>query len=154
MLDPAKADVRTLYERDKRLFFAVRLAVVKTSTYLRNPQLEQDLTRAIISIRNVYDPLVSRATYTLIDIQAQLRPIETTRKAFTESGMKDPAFAPTEADRQENLRLQKLMTDEVSSFRDDFLAQYRSIAEQMVALKDTINAYIYRRIVETDIDKE
>src|SRR5215470_15616627 len=80
MLDPAKADVRTLYERDKRLFFAVRLAVVKTSTYLRNPQLEQDLTRAIISIRNVYDPLVSRATYTLIDIQAQLRPIETTRK--------------------------------------------------------------------------
>jgi len=46
------------------------------------------------------------------------------------------------------------MTDEVSSFRDDFLAQYRSIAEQMVALKDAINAYIYRRIVETDIDKE
>jgi hypothetical protein len=37
MLDPATADVRTLYERDKRLFFAVRLAVVKTSTYSAQP---------------------------------------------------------------------------------------------------------------------
>jgi len=52
------------------------------------------------------------------------------------------------------LRLQKLMTDEVSMFRDEFLGQYRSIAEQMVGLKDAINAYIYRRITDTDIDKE
>jgi len=154
MLDPVRADVRTLYERDKRLFFAVRVAVVKTSTYLRNPQLEQDLMRAIISIRNVYYPLVTRAASNLIDIQTQLRIIDSKLKAFAEGGMKDPAFAPTEADRQENLRLQTMMTDEVRSFRDEFLSQYRSIAEQMVGLKDAINAYIYRRITDTDIDKE
>ena len=100
MLDPARADVRTLYERDKRLFFAVRLAVVKTSAYLRNPQLEQDLMRAIISIRNVYYPLVTRAASNLIDIQTQLRVIDSKLKAFAEGGMKDPAFAPTEAARR------------------------------------------------------
>src|SRR5713101_1632325 len=40
MLDPAKADVRKLYSKDRDLFLDVRVAVVRASTYLRNKELE------------------------------------------------------------------------------------------------------------------
>jgi len=154
MMDPAKADVRTLYESDRGLFLDVRVAVVKASTYLRRQELENQLTAAILKIRHIYYPLINATVPILIDLQAQLRIIDIKLKAFEQSGMKDMNFAPTEKDREENLRLQSMMTTEVGAFRDNFLAQYRSIAEQMFTLKEGINAYIYRPIKETDIDKD
>jgi hypothetical protein len=45
-------------------------------------------------------------------------------------------------------------TAEVAAFRDNLLSQYRTFAEQMNALKEAINVYIYRPIQKTDIDKE
>lgn len=154
MVGPAKADVRTLYEKDKSLFLAVRVGVVRASTYLRNRELEQQLMSAILKIRNVYYPLIGAVVPNLIDLQAQLKMIDNKLKAFEMSGMKDMSVAPTQQDREENLRLQTAMTSEVATFRDNFLAQYRSIAEQMYDVKEAINVYVYRPIKDTDIDKE
>ena len=155
MQDPAKADVRTLIEQDTRLFQDVRIAIVRTSTYLRNRDLETKLMSAILRIRKVYYPLINDVMPKLIDLQAQLRLIDNKLQAFQKSGMRDMAFAPTENDREENLRLQTMMTDEVSKLAQSFVVEYRNnIAEQMVELKEEINSYVYRPIKETDIDKE
>lgn len=155
MMDPAKADVRTLIEKDTHLFLDVRVAVVRTSTYLRDPELEEMLMSTVITIRRVYYPLINAVMPKLIDLQAQLQQIDRKLQAFQQSGMKDLTFAPTETDRAENLRLQGLMTDEVFKFAQDFLGEYQSrIAGPMASLKAKINQYIYRPIHETDIDKE
>lgn len=154
MLDPATADIRILYANDRKLFLDVRLAVVKASTYLRRKELEDQLMSTIIKIRQIYYPLIYASMPNLIDLQTQLRVIDIKMKAFEQSDMRDMNYAPTEKDREENLRLQSMMTAEVGTFRDNFLAQYRSIAEQMVALKEAINVYIYRPIKETEIDKD
>ena len=154
LTDPAKADVRTLIDKDTTLFQDVRIAVVRTSTYLRDPYLETKLMNAIIKVRKIYYPLINEAIPKLIDLQGQLRLIDNKLQAFQQSGMKDLVFAPTENDRQENLRLQNLMTAEVSQFAEKFMGEYRSIAELMVELKSEINEYIYRPMKETDIDKE
>ncbi len=155
MMDPAKADVRTLIERDTKLFLDVRVAVVRTSTYLRKPELERKLMDTIIKIRNVYYPLINAVMPNLIDLQAGLQQIDRKLQAFQQSGMKDMTFAPTAADREENLKLQKMLTDEVANFARAFLGEYRNnIAEQMAELKQEINSYVYRPIKETDIDKE
>ncbi|MDD5543275.1 MAG: hypothetical protein PHX83_08875 [Acidobacteriia bacterium] len=154
MLDPAKAEVATLYKKDKKLFLEVRLAIVRVATYLRNKVLEDQLMGAILKIRNVYYPLINEAIPKLIDLQAQIGLIENKLKAFQLSGMKDMAYAPTEEDRQQNLKLQTLLTAEVAKFSQAFLGQYRSIAEQMVALKEDINFYVYRPISGTGINKE
>jgi len=154
MMDPAQADVRTLYASDRDLFLEVRGAVVRAGTYLRRKELEEQLMNTILKIRHIYYPLINAVVPNLIDLQVQLRGIDIKLKAFEQSGMKDMNYAPTEKDREENLRLQSLMTTEVGAFRDAFLAQYRSIAEEMVTLKEVINVYIYRPIKETDIDKD
>ena len=154
MLDAAKADVRSLYNADKELFLEVRVAVVKAGTYLRNRALEQQLTGAILKIRQVYYPLMNEALFKLIDLQAEIKPIQNKLAAFEQSGMKDMAFAPTEKDRDDNLRLQAAMTAEVGTFRDRFLGQFRSIAEQMNDLKEAVNFYIYRPITHTGIDRD
>jgi hypothetical protein len=154
MMDPAQADVRTLYASDRDLFLEVRVAVVRAGTYLRRKELEEQLMNTILKIRHIYYPLINAVVPNLIDLQVQLRGIDIKLKAFEQSGMKDMNYAPTEKDREENLRLQSLMTTEVGAFRDAFLAQYRSIAEEMLTLKEGINVYIYRPIKETDIDKD
>ncbi|PYV16427.1 MAG: hypothetical protein DMG07_07810 [Acidobacteria bacterium] len=155
MTDPAKADGRTLINKDTTLFQDVRVAIVRTSTYLRDRDLETKLMNAIVKIRKVYYPLINEVMPKLIDLQAQLQLIANKLQALQQSGMKDMAFAPTEDDRAENLKLQTIMTDEVSRFAQSFISEYRSnIAEQMVDLKEEINSYVYRPIRETDIDKE
>ena len=154
MMDPSKAQVTTLYKKDKKLFLNVRIGVVKVSIYLRNRELEQQLMSAILKIRKMYYPLINEVMLKLIDLQAQLRLMENKLNTFQQSGMKDLTHGPTEKDREENLRLQSMMTEEVGRFSETFLGQYRSIAEQMNDLKEAINDYIYRPIKKTAIDKE
>ena len=109
---------------------------------------------AILKIRNTYYPLIGQHMPALIDLQTKLIVFETKLNKFQQSGMVDMTFAPTNEDREEHLRLETLMTGETNKFAEDFLQQYRSIAEQMSDLKDAINFYIYRPIKDTDIDRD
>ena len=152
MTPPEKADIADLYKRDRRLFLEVKLAVVRAATYLRDKQLEDRLMKAIIEIRIRYYPLINGALMRLIDLQAALRPIGQKLKVFEESG--DMRFAPSEKDRQDNLALQQRMTDEVGAFAQEFLKVYAAIYPQLAALKEDINAYIYRPITRSAIDLE
>ena len=151
MTDPAKADVRTLIEKDTTLVSDVRLAIVRTSMYLRNKDLENNLMSAVVSMRKAYYPLINAVMLPLIDLQTKLLLIDNKVQA----GIKGTGPAPTEKDREDRLKLEEMMTDEAGKFAQAFVSEYQSsIARQMVDLKDEINLYVYRPIKETDIDKE
>ena len=149
-----KADITALYKKDNKMFLDVKVAVVRASTYLRRPELEQQLMGAILKIRATYYPLINYTMPRLIDLQSQLLGYDLKLAAFAASGMKDMAVAPTQKDREERLQLDTTMTAEVANFSKELQVKYRSIAEQMVDLKEAINVYIYRPIKETAIDKD
>ncbi|MDZ7359354.1 MAG: hypothetical protein ONB46_01330 [candidate division KSB1 bacterium] len=154
MISPSEAQITPFYDKDKELFLEVKIAVVKVSTYLRDKELEIKLMAAINKIRQIYYPIISEIMPRLIDLQAKLIPLERKMKAFEQSGMKDLSLAPTPADRDEHLQIQKLMTSEMERFSTVLLKEYRSMAEQMSGLKENVNLYIYRPIEHVDINKD
>ena len=154
MLSASEAQIAPFYQDHKQLFLDVKLAVVRVSTYLRNKDLEIQLMSAISKIRNTYYPMIYAALPRLIDLQAKLIPLELKLKKFAEGGMQDMAFAPTQAERDENLKTQTLMTEEMAKFSADLMKEYRGIAEQLVELKEAVNQYIYRPVHEIEVDKE
>ena len=109
---------------------------------------------AIIKIRKTYYPIIVETMPRLIDLQTNLIPIQNKLEKFNESGMCDTSFAPTQQDRENNLRLQTMMTSELNNFSQKLLEQYPNIAKQMDQLKESINNYIYRPIKHSEIDKE
>jgi hypothetical protein len=154
MLSPLEAKVEPLYEADKKLFLKVKLAVVKVGIYLRDEEVEQRLMAAVTQLRNTYYPLIGQAMPRLIDLQASLAPIDQKLAAFRESNFSNMAFAPTDKDRVEHASLQAQLTEEMRSFSKTLLDEYRGIAEQLVALKEAINRYIYRPIRKSALDAE
>jgi hypothetical protein len=90
----------------------------------------------------------------LIDLQTQLIPLEVKLAKFKDSGMTDMAFAPTQVDLEFSKGIQAAMTVQMKGFADAVAAQYRPIAENLVGLKEEINAYIYRPIGSTALDKD
>lgn len=151
---PSKAKVEPLAQKDNELFLEVKLAVVRVAIYLRDKQLEQQLMTAVINLRKTYYPIINQSLPRLIDLQSRLLPIELKLTAFEKSGLTEMSVAPTERDREEHASLQAQLTEEMRGFSENLLAEYRSIAEQLVALKEAINQYIYRPIRETAIDKD
>jgi len=154
MLSPSDAQIADFYKADKELFFNVKLAVVRASTYLRDPELEVKLMGITNKIRNTYYPMIGEAMPRLIDLQAGLLPIEYKMKQFEKSGLTDMAFAPTDADREEHLRLQTEMTEETSKFASRLIDEYQNIAVQMVELKQAVNDYLYRPVARVELDHD
>lgn len=153
MLPPSKALVEPIYQKDKDLFLKVKIAVVKVAIYLRDKELEQRLMSAVLQLRKTYYPLINEPMPRLIDLQASLLPIEHKMAAFEQSGFTNMAVAPTAEDRDRHAALQARLTEEMRLFSANLVAGYREIAEQLVALKEGINQYIYRPIHEAGIDK-
>lgn len=154
MTPPSKAAVETLYKEDKDLFLKVKVAVVKVGIYLRDKELEQQLMAAVIKLRQTYYPIINEPMPRLIDLQSRLLPYEIKRTSFEKSGFSDMNFAPTEKDRELQADLQNQLTKEMQHFSETLLKEYRGIAEQLCALKESINKYIYQPIHHTDIDKK
>jgi hypothetical protein len=154
MAAPSEAEVNSLREKDRQFFLDVKIAVVRACTYLRDKELEQRLMQSVLSIRKLYYPINNDTLPRLINLQAQLIPLEAKLSAFQKSDMTNMAFAPTEHDRDEHLKLQKLITDELKKSQDDLVARYRPVAEHMAELKEAVNQYIYRPIRRSAIDKE
>lgn len=142
MLTGAEAKVSSLYARDKELFLAVKLAIVRVCVYLRDKELEDRLMSAVIKIRKTYYPLINESLPVLIDVQARLTPFQ-----CNTAGM-------TEGDRQRNIELHEIMTGEIKKFSDNVLKRWPGIAEQMLELKEIINEYVYRPIKGTAINKD
>ena len=154
MMSPSKADVATLYAQEKELLGAVRIALVKSCVYLRDPRLEPQLLAAVSKLGQEYHRLVFQFLPPLIDAQARLIPLEAKMNKFKDSGFSDTASGLTEKDRAENLRLQTEMTAEAQKYSEELLKDYRDIAVQMNDLKESVNRYIYRPIEHAEIDKE
>jgi hypothetical protein len=153
MQDAAEANVRSLYEEEAKLFLKVKLAVVAACVYLQTPQLEYELRETVIRIRKLYNPLIQQSVLPLIDLHAQLAPLETKLKKFQASGGQDMAFAPTPQDQERCARLQAAITEELRKFSEALTSQYRPIAEQLDSLKEQMNKYIYRRVEHAEVDK-
>lgn len=153
MLPPSKAQIEPIYQKDKELFLKVKIAVVKVGIYLRDQELENRLMSAVLQLRKTYYPIVNEPMPRLIDLQTSLLPLERKLAAFEQSGFSNMAFAPTPEDRQSHLAIQTKLTEEMRLFSENLVREYRGIAEQLVALKEGINVYIYRPIHEAAIDR-
>lgn len=151
---PSKAQIEPLSQKDNELFLDVKIAVVRVGIYLRDQQLEQQLMGAVMDLRKMYYPVINEPLPRLIDLQSRLLPIELKMAAFERSGLTDMSVAPTDKDREENAALQAQLTEEIRRFSESLLKEYPKIAEQLLALKEAINQYIYRPIREAAIDKD
>jgi len=154
MTPSSKMNVAVFFEKDRALFLDVKIAVVRACTYLRNKDLECQLMEAVIQIRHLYYPLINKVVPDLIDLQAEQMLIDAKLQRFQQSGMTDRASAPTEMDRQEQQSIQERMTALVAAFSRDLLSEYRGIAERLNTVKEAINAYIYRRIEQVEVDQD
>lgn len=154
MMPAAEAQIAPFYQNDKQFFLDVRLAVVRVSTYLRDRELEVQLMAAITKIRGTYYPIIFAALPRLIDLQSSLIPLEEKLKKFSDSGMQDMAFAPTPQDRENNLKTRTQMTQEMSDFSAALMKEFKSIADQLVDVKEAVNQYIYRPVHEVEVDKQ
>lgn len=154
MMDAIDSSFTPFYDEEKKLYLDVKIAILKSSIYLRNRELEQKLMNVITDIRKTYSPIINGIYPALIDIQAKLIPIQTKMANFEKSSFTDVKFAPTEEDRIENLNLQNQMTAEVQKFSELLIKEYPVISEQMYELKESVNEYIYRPVSNTDVDEE
>jgi hypothetical protein len=152
MSAPSASDILLMYKEDKRLYLDVKIAVVKVGIYLRDKELEQQLMGAVMMLRKTYYPIINEPMPRLIDIRMRLKAIEFKQAAFEKSVYTDLSFAPTEKDREDNAALQKQMTEEMQRFSENLLKEYRGIAEQIGALKESMNKYIYAPINKAAID--
>lgn len=154
MAAPQAARVEQLAQQDQKLFLKVKVEVVKVGIYLRDPQLEQRLMETVKQLRFMYYPLINARMPTLIDLQTRLLPIDAKMSAFMKSNMTDMTVAPTEQDRKEHAAIQAEITEQLRQFSDELVKAYPQIAERLEGLKQAINAYIYRPIHKTAIDKQ
>jgi len=154
MTPPDKVDIAKFYNEDNTLFLEVKIAIVKVGIYLRDARLEQQLMGAVGKVRNTYYPLISQTLPSLIDLQTQLATIEIQRKNFADSGMTNMAFARTPEDRDKAAALQAALTEATRTFSAQLVTQYRAVAEQLVDVKNSVNAYIYRPVTQASLDKD
>lgn len=152
--NPLDADIKTLYEKDRDLFLDVKIAIVKSCTYLRDKELEDELMSTVMEIRKNYYPVINELMPRMIDIQSKLMFFENKLAQFQKSGMTNMAFAPTEQDREEYNRLQNLLTEELAKFSTLSTEKYKEIAVQLNELKESMNHYIYRPIEYAAINRD
>jgi hypothetical protein len=151
---PSETESNAFYRRDAKLFLKLKVEAVKVAIYLRDPKLEIRLMGTIIKIRQLYYPLISQTFPQLIDLQTQLIPLDVKLRKFRESGMTDMTFAPTPADLEFSKNIQAAMTAQMKGFSEALSARYQPIAENLVAMKEEINRYIYRPIGSTALDAD
>lgn len=154
MMDAVDSSFTPFYNEEKQLYLDVKIAILKSSIYLRNRELEQKLMNVITDIRKTYSPFINEIYPSLIEIQAKLIPIQTKMANYQKSGFTDNKFAPSEEDRIEHLNLQNQMTAEVKKFSERVIKEYPKISEQMFELKESVNEYIYRPVNTTDLNEK
>jgi hypothetical protein len=141
-------NIEKLMTDDNALFLKVKLGIVRACIYLREPELERQLLSAVLKIRQTYYPLIQETMPRLIDLQAKAADLN----AKVEAALKG-AGALTAQDRDENLRVQTAITNEIRSYSEALLAGYRPLAEQLHGLKEQTNQYVYRDMASSRISE-
>lgn len=141
------------HSRDVKLFGNVRIAAVKASIYLRDPQLEVELLRTVSTIRGMYYPLLQTAIHDVLELQGQLLPFQTRMQLFEASGMKDTSVALNADEAQIAVGIRNKMSGALRTYVEGLVAQYQPIGEQLYELKDKINVHIYRPLTNHKIDE-
>ncbi|WP_309735673.1 hypothetical protein [Chamaesiphon sp. OTE_75_metabat_556] len=136
---------------DIELFGNVRIAAVKASILLRDPQLEIELLRTISTIRSMYYPLLESTVRDVLELQGQLLPFLIRMNLFDASGSKDLSVALNPDEAEIVVSIRKKMSDVLNSYIENLVAGYKPIAEQLYELKDKINVHIYRPLTSHNI---
>lgn len=132
------------HNHDIELFGNVRIAAVKASIFLQDPQLEIELLRTISTIRSMYYPLLESAVREVLELQEQLLPFLTRMQLFDASGSKDLSVALTPDEAEMVVSIRKKMSVALNTYIENLVAGYKPIAEQLCELKEKINVHIYR----------
>ena len=140
------------HKSDLKLFGNVRLAAVKASIFLCDPNLEIELLKTIATIRALYYPLLETTMHDLLETQEQMLPYLNRLRLFEASGQKDTVIALTADEAQVLISLRHQMTAVLQGFAENLSSQYRSIAEQLYELKDKINVRTYRPLTNSEVD--
>jgi len=141
------------HKRDVELFGTVRVAAVKASIYLRDPQLEVELLKSITTIRHMYYPLLANTMQRVLELQGQLLPYLARMRQFEIGGLKDTAVALNAEEARIVIDLRHKMTSELNTYAESLVAQYKPIAEQLYELKQKINVHIYRPLTSHEINE-
>jgi hypothetical protein len=134
------------HKTDQELFGAVRVAAVKASIYLRDPQLEVELLKTISAIRQMYYPLLAGTMQSVLELQGQMIPLLSRMRQFEAGGQRDVAIALNPDEGRILVGLRHKMSDELRGYAEKLVAQYRPIAEQLYELKQKISVHIYRPV--------
>ena len=144
-------DAGAMGKTDQKLFGAVRMASVKASIFLRDPNLEGELLKTISMIRNLYYPMMQAAMAQIVDLQGQMLPYLIRVRQYEASGLKDLTVALNAEEAQVLIGLRHAMTAALQGYAEQLVANYRPIAEQLYELKARINVHIYRPVAEQRI---
>jgi hypothetical protein len=139
--------------RDVELFGNVRIAAVKASILLQNPQLEFELLKTISSIRSMYYPFLEAAVREVLELQGQILPFLTRMKLFDASGSKDLSVALNPDEAEIVVSIRKKMSDVLNNYIENLVSTYTPIAEQLYDLKAKINIHIYRPLTSYNISE-
>jgi hypothetical protein len=139
--------------RDVELYGNVRIAAVKASILLQDPQLEYELLRTISTIRSMYYPLLEATIREVLELQGQILHCLNRMQLFDASGSKDLSLALNPGEAEIVLNIRKKMSAALGSYTENLLANYTEIAEQLYNLKNQINSHIYRPLSSHNISE-
>jgi len=148
----AKADINPIFKEEAEKYGQVRINAVKVGAYVRDWEFETQIMDTIQKIRTTTLPLIHEFIPRLIDIHAQLLPIQTRSDAIMVGKMKGISLEQATADQARSAELNEELTNLSREFSDRLISEYQPVVDELVDLKIAINNYVYRPIESTSID--
>lgn len=153
-MQASDADINKILEEENDHFRKVRLQVVRIAAYVRDWEFENQILEAIQKIRTTYSPLIFELIPEIIDVHAELMPIQQRMNAISEGKMDGITLDQTKLDQKNHTRLMKALTDVNQRFSDSLVGKYQVVANELVDLKLAINNYVYRPITSTSLEED
>lgn len=148
--------INDYYEKEGQLQLEVKVAVAKLGIILQHEDVYLHAHPIIISISGLYHPFVNKYLPILIDLQAELEPIEYRMKQFDQNLKNGSKFEfsleQAMKDKERNHLIQVQMTEVIQQYSDELLVIYPKVAEQLADLKTIMNEQVYRPITSDRLD--
>ena len=149
--------INVYYDEENKLQLAVKVAVAKLGIVVQNEDVYLQAHPAIINISNTFHPFISKYLPVLIDLQAELEPIEARMKLFEQSMQNGDEIQYTvkqaEADKALNHVIQARLTETIQQYSDELLVIYPELSEQLTDLKIAMNEQVYRPMTSDKINE-
>lgn len=150
--------INEFYGKESQLQLAVKEGIAKIGIIAQDEDIYTSTYTIIINISNTYNPLINKHLPVLIDLQAELEPIEYRMMMFEQSMKGGAEFEYTleqaKLDQQQNQAIQAQLTEVIQQYSNELLEIYPKLVEQLTDLKISMNAQVYRPITSDRIDED